>query len=558
MSQQVNEIQYRARGAAALLFVTYAPEVLLDGPAGTGKTRAVLERLNTLCEEWPGIRVLLCRATRVSLTESVLVTFEQKVLWQGHPVLDGPGRENRHSYRYPNGAEIVTGGLDNPDRIMSTEYDVIYVAEATECTQEAWEKLLTRLRNNRIPKGAKSGGPRRKNADGTWAEDQAMEPDPETGQPKLAWWTQGICDCNPGHPLHWLNIRATPKGQRVVANHSVTGTGEMLRLKSKHADNPSVDAAYINRLRSLKGTRRLRLYEGVWAHDDAASVFDWEKIEQHKTEKGQDGCFVDEWTFDRDGRVSMDEPPIWRPGMKIDRGRITIFRPPFQGHNFCVGHDSAYGLEGKDSDYAVVIDRNTGEIAAEAQGWWGNAQWQRVLAWLHRYYSGAFLCGETQVGLPHMRALIDVYGISYQYRRRDEANRNRPTRDALGHFRTAGDVAMGNLIAELSKPADKCGVKILSPEVKRQVQVYQFLPRSEKMEFGEAQDSDLQMGAPPGDHDDGVLALVYAWLGVQEVPFFEHARPKWGRGTYGELMADAFAKMAGESEEKNVDPFGIE
>jgi hypothetical protein len=552
---QINEIQYRAKGAAARLFVTHAPEVLLDGPAGTGKTRAFMEYLHWLCEQYPGMRALVARDTRVSMTESVLVTWEKLVLWPGHPMLEGPERENRHSYKHPNSSEIVCGGLDNPDRIMSTEYDIIYVPEATEAKQEAWGKLSTRLRNKHIPKGAKSGGPRRKKADGEWAEDQAMEPDPFTGELKPAWFTQAWACVNPNHPLHWINVRATPKGELVWKGSDIRGTGEMVRLKSRHEDNPSVDAAYLNRLRSLKGTNRKRLYEGIWCHDDTAAVFDTEKIEQHQTEKGKDGCFREEWTFDRDGRVDISGDVTFREGEKIERGRITVYRTPNWGHNYCIGHDSAYGLEGKDKDYAVVLDRNTGEIVAEAEGWWGNAVWQRVLAQLHRYYNGAFICGEKQVGLVHMRALIDVYGIGYQYRSRREEDKNRPKRDTLGHWRTHGDVAMGNLIAELSRPAKDCGVKILSPEIKRQVQMYQFLPKREKMEFSEAADADLQMGAPPGDHDDGVLALVYAWLGVQEVPFFESERPKFRRGTYGHMMQKEFDALYGQEQEKEVDPF---
>jgi hypothetical protein len=116
---------YVAKGAAADLFRCRDPEVLIEGPAGTGKTRAVLEYVNATCELHDGIRVLICRQTRVSLTESVLVTWENKVLWPGHPAITGDAsRANRHSYRYPNDSEIVLGGLDNP-----AEYESSVLAE---------------------------------------------------------------------------------------------------------------------------------------------------------------------------------------------------------------------------------------------------------------------------------------------------------------------------------------------------------------------------------------------------------------------------------------------
>jgi PBSX family phage terminase large subunit len=217
--QPVREIQYVARGGAAELFDVEDNEVLMEGPAGTGKTRAILERINQLCESHDGIRVLVCRATRVSLTETVLVTFENKVLWPGHPAMSGDAsRQNRHSYDYPNGSQIIVGGLDNPERILSAEYDLVYVAEATEITEETWETLLTRLRNHVMP------------------------------------WQQAICDCNPSYPSHWLNKRAS--------------SGKMRRILSRHSDNPSVTPKYLKTLAGLTGSRRARFFEGRWVAAD--------------------------------------------------------------------------------------------------------------------------------------------------------------------------------------------------------------------------------------------------------------------------------------------------
>ena len=94
-------LDYKPAGAAAKLFSNRSPEALLEGPAGTGKTRAVLEYVNYLCEQYPGIRVLLFRKTRNSMSESVLVTWEEKVLWDGHPAKVGEAqRNNRQNYKW--------------------------------------------------------------------------------------------------------------------------------------------------------------------------------------------------------------------------------------------------------------------------------------------------------------------------------------------------------------------------------------------------------------------------------------------------------------------------
>ena len=246
MKKRVEYHEYRPGGAAAALFVNKDPEVLIEGPAGTGKTRAVLEYINWLCEEYPGIRVLLYRKTRTSMSESVLVTWEEKVLWDGHPARTGDAQRNtRQHYKYPNGSHVVVGGMDNSDRIMSTEYDVAACFEATEVTQEDWEKVSSRLRNNVMP------------------------------------WQQAIADCNPGSQYHRLNQRANQ--------------GLMTRLLSRHTDNPSVTEQYLERLKALKGARYDRLFKGLWVSEEGL-VYDCFDPATHIVKKQDLACEM-KWHF---------------------------------------------------------------------------------------------------------------------------------------------------------------------------------------------------------------------------------------------------------------------
>ncbi|NNM88910.1 MAG: hypothetical protein HKL95_10380 [Phycisphaerae bacterium] len=217
---------YQPHGAAEQLLYSRAPEILLAGPAGTGKTRAVLEKVFLCAQRFAGMRALLARKTRASLSQSVLVTLEDKVLWEGHPVLIGASRRYRQSYQFSNRSELVTGSLDKADRIMSTEFDLIAAFEATELTLDDWQKLLSRLRNARMP------------------------------------FQQAIADCNPSYPGHWLNRRAAQ--------------GFMQRLVSRHQDNPSLwdrlhgcwtaeGEKYLATLGRLSGVTRRRLLDGLWA-----------------------------------------------------------------------------------------------------------------------------------------------------------------------------------------------------------------------------------------------------------------------------------------------------
>lgn len=170
------------------------------------------------------------RKTRESLTESALLTFEDHVLGSGHPLTYGPARASRKAYTYPNGSEIVVGGLksygkDQSAKIMSTEYDLIYCQEAIELTEAEWEDLTTRLRNDRVD------------------------------------FQQIIGDTNPSFPTHWLKQRCE--------------RGQCLLIESRHTDNPRLwdlqaqdwtikGKEYLAKLDALTGPRKDRLRHGRW------------------------------------------------------------------------------------------------------------------------------------------------------------------------------------------------------------------------------------------------------------------------------------------------------
>jgi PBSX family phage terminase large subunit len=215
-SETKTTLTYTHYGAASDLFWYRSKEILMGGPAGTGKSRACLEKLHACAQHYPGMRGLMVRKTLVSLVGAGIVTYKAKVL---HPLdgvrFFGGSKDEPASYRYPNGSRIVIGGLDKSEKVMSTEYDMIYVQEATETTEQDWEDLTTRLRNHVMP------------------------------------YQQLMADCNPQQPTHWLKLRCD--------------RGQTRMLYSRHEDNPTVTEEYLNTLRALTGVRRARLYEGIWA-----------------------------------------------------------------------------------------------------------------------------------------------------------------------------------------------------------------------------------------------------------------------------------------------------
>lgn len=284
-----NHRPYQPKGAASQLLYCRDLEVLIEGPAGTGKTRAVLEKIHLCASKYPGMRALLVRKTRQSMTQSVLVTFETQVMPERSPMRDGPSRSSRTTYRYANGSEIVIGGIDIASRIMSTEFDMIGVFEGRELTQDDWESLLTRLRHDHMP------------------------------------YQQALIDTNPDAPTHWIN-------QRAIA-------GKMTRLLSRHQDNPKVTTTYLATLDQLSGARRLRLRQGLWSASQGAVYDQWDAamhvvdrfvIPEHwrkmrAIDFGFANPFVCQWwAIDPDGRMYLYREIYLTRGLVEDHARQIV------------------------------------------------------------------------------------------------------------------------------------------------------------------------------------------------------------------------------------------
>lgn len=280
IDDSITELDYTPRGGAKELFECRDMRVLMDGPAGTGKTRAILEKVHALCQKYPGSRHWIGRETRESMTESALVTLETKVMWPGHPALETGGqRSQRQAYKFPNGSTIVVGGLDKPEKTFSAEYDTVSVFEAVECSANDLELLLRTLRNGAMP------------------------------------YQQQILDTNPGPFTHHLN--------------QACNAGTIRRILSRHEDNPLLwdgdwtdeGRKYIAILDALTGARRERLRFGRWVNaegvvydgfDAAVHVIDampagWESWTKYRSiDFGFTNPFVCQWwAVDPDGRMYL-------------------------------------------------------------------------------------------------------------------------------------------------------------------------------------------------------------------------------------------------------------
>lgn len=291
-------VRYEPRGAALQLFRNRSSEVVLAGAAGTGKSLACLFRIHLTALHNPGIRCLIARKTAVSLGSTTLVTFENKVaaaaLAQGIVRWFGGSPREAAAYRYTNGSVIVVGGLDKPEKIMSSEYDLVFCDEATELTITDWESIGTRLRNGRLS------------------------------------WQQQIAACNPVHPTHWIKQRANE--------------GRLTLLTSLHRDNPAYvnadgtytaqGADYMAKLDALTGVRRLRLRDGLWAAAEGLVYDGWDPSMHLVDPKAIRPEWDRWWAID----FGYTNPFVWQDWAEDPDGRLYLVRELYRTRRLVEDH----------------------------------------------------------------------------------------------------------------------------------------------------------------------------------------------------------------------------
>lgn len=276
---------FEPRGGAKEMMHARDGEVLISGPAGTGKSRACLEKLHLMCLQTPGLRAGIFRKTLSSLGSTALVTWRRFVIPEalatGDVIYFGGSAQEAPQYRYSNGSTVTIGGMNHPERIMSSEYDIVYVQEATELTIDDLEAIVTRLRNWRVS------------------------------------FQQLLMDCNPAGDKHWLLLRCHGGSTRLI--------------ESRHEDNPVLfdeitaedgtvtyqvtekGADYIGKLDRLTGVRKQRLRYGRWVSAEGV-VF----------EEFDPAYHILKWEYDEEGN-RLPLPDEWERFWVIDFGFVHPF-----------------------------------------------------------------------------------------------------------------------------------------------------------------------------------------------------------------------------------------
>lgn len=278
---------YEPIGHARELLVDKSKELLACGVVGSGKSRVCLEKIHFLLQKYPGSRALMVRKTRSSLTQTGIVTLDKEVLPPGFSKL----HSEKQSYIYPNGSEFVVGGLDDSTKIMSGQYDIIYVQEATEIREADWEDLITRLRNYKMP------------------------------------YQQILGDCNPSHPNHWLKKRCDNQTTKLIT-FWLQDNPVYYSVKAGEWTDKGKD--YVSSIERLSGARYLRNVKGIWAASEGL-VYDGYDPDVHRIPRS--GLWIPNdwpriWTFD----FGFRNPFVWQEWVldqddpRHDRGVMYLNR----------------------------------------------------------------------------------------------------------------------------------------------------------------------------------------------------------------------------------------
>ena len=338
---------YSPEGACRELFRNKSHELIISGPAGTGKSRACLEKVHWILEKYRRIRVLMIRKTRRSMTQSCIVTYEQEVLPRPDYI---PFHGGDQEYRYPTGSIFAIAGLDDPQKIYSSQWDIIYVNQCEELSEEEWTQVRSRNRNYVMP------------------------------------YQQLLGDCNPGPPQHWILSR---RAQGLCAV-----------LESRHEDNPvywdkekqewtDKGRDYVfGTLDALPGALKQRLRYGKWASAEGAVYQDsWDRAHHVIPRFFKDVPLTEDqvpkdwpriWSID----FGYKNPFVWQAWAKDPDGRLFLYKQIYMTNRIVSDHAKQIKEVTKNDPkpIAIICDTDAEDRATFERelGWQTKGAWKAV------------------------------------------------------------------------------------------------------------------------------------------------------------------------------------
>ncbi|MBQ7473311.1 MAG: phage terminase large subunit [Oscillospiraceae bacterium] len=284
--------------------------VAFGGARGGGKSWAVRVKAVLLCENYPGIKVMIVRRTYPELRANHIVPLCAMLRCGAE---DGGAlaayNDSRKEIAFPNGSVILfryCATDRDADRFQGTEVDVLFVDEATQQTEERMDRLKACVRG-------------------------------VNDFPKRIYYT-----CNPGGVGHaWVKrlfldrrYRDGEKGEDYTFIRSlVTDNAALLRS----------DPDYIRQLEALPPKLREAWLNGNW------DIFEGQFFEEFRPSPDLSaaraaGCGLDEETLRRQGRWTHVIDPV-----DLSKGAAA-------GWKICRSYDFGYGKPFSCAWWAVDYD----------------------------------------------------------------------------------------------------------------------------------------------------------------------------------------------------------
>lgn len=131
-------------------------EMMIGGPAGTGKTHIGVMYGHKLACTYPGSVGVFVRKVKETIKRTLIPTYNEVLGYDPQDRNDGNfvlgyGGMHPQRYVYRNGSEIHILGLADPKQFDSLQVDWMFGNQAEEFDEEDWEILTARTRGRKMP-----------------------------------------------------------------------------------------------------------------------------------------------------------------------------------------------------------------------------------------------------------------------------------------------------------------------------------------------------------------------------------------------------------------------
>ena len=131
-------------------------EMMIGGPAGTGKTHIGVMYAHKLACTYPGCVGVFIRKVKESIKRTIVPTFSEVLGYDPQEKRDenfvlGYGGIHPQEYHYRNDSIIYNIGMADPKQLDSLQVDWMFINQAEELDEEDWQIITARTRGRRMP-----------------------------------------------------------------------------------------------------------------------------------------------------------------------------------------------------------------------------------------------------------------------------------------------------------------------------------------------------------------------------------------------------------------------